>query len=64
VSLNGAASPLGDTWRMGIGIELMNEPRVSDDGLTMEYLKSFYANATEVVQTAAQGDIQVVVHGT
>ena len=49
---------------MGIGIELMNEPRVSDDGLTMEYLKSFYANATEVVQTAAQGDIQVVVHGT
>lgn len=49
---------------MGLGIELMNEPRVSDDGFTMEYLKSFYTNATEVVQTAAQGRIQIVVHGT
>jgi hypothetical protein len=49
---------------MGIGIELMNEPRVSDDGFTLEYLKSFYAIATEVVQTATQGGIQIVVHGT
>ena len=49
---------------MRIGIELMNEPRISDDGFTMEYLKAFYANATEVVQAAVQGDIQIFVHGT
>ena len=49
---------------MGLGIELMNEPRISDDGFTMEELKSFYANATEIVQNAAQGGIQIVVHGT
>lgn len=55
---------LSDAWPMRLGIELMNEPRVSDDGFTMEYLKSFYTNATEVVQTAAQGRIQIVVHGT
>lgn len=64
MDLNDAASSLGDAWRMGIGIELMNEPRVSDDGLTMDYLKSFYTNATEAVQAAAQGGIQIVVHGT
>ena len=49
---------------MGLGIELMNEPQVSDGGFTMEDLKSFYSNATEVVQAAAQGGIQIVVHGT
>ena len=30
----------------------------------MEDLKSFYSNATEVVQNAAQGGIQIVVHGS
>ena len=45
---------------MRIGVELMNEPRVSDDGL-IRVLKPFHANATEVVQAAAQGGVQIVV---
>lgn len=50
---------------MGTGIELMNEPRVSDDRFTMEYSKSFHAIATAVVQAAAQGGMpRIVVRGT
>jgi glucan 1,3-beta-glucosidase len=44
------------------GIELLNEPRLTNN-FTMASLKRFYSQATEIVRDAAVSNIEVVIHG-
>lgn len=47
-----------------VGIQLMNEPRLSDDGFTMDELKSFYTEGAQTIRSAsATSGVQVVMHG-
>jgi hypothetical protein len=41
----------------------MNEPQVADDGVTMDYLKTFYMNATEVVKQPRKEASKSSKHG-
>lgn len=45
------------------GIQLLNEPRLTDPTFTMDYLKQFYAEGIETALSVNRSQVNVTIHG-
>ena len=46
-----------------LGVELLNEPRISDEDFSMTQLKDFYGDGTSVISSIGTNDQNVTIHG-
>lgn len=45
------------------GIQLLNEPRLTDPTFTMDYLKQYYAEGIETALSVNRSQVNVTIHG-